>query len=342
MAKYKLEYIWLDGYEPVANLRSKTLIKEYNSFPKLEELPIWGFDGSSTRQAEGKSSDCKLHPVAAYPDTTRKNGVLVMCEVMMPDDKTPHPSNSRANIPDDPGAWFGFEQEYFLYQNGRPLGFPCGENNFPYPQGEYYTGVGYKNVGNIARQIVEEHLDLCHDAGINHEGINAEVAKGQWEFQIFGKGSKNAADQMWVARYILLRLCEKYSVDVNWHCKPLGGDVDWNGSGMHSNFSTTHMREVGGQAYFEALMAAFDKYKNEHIAVYGPDNHLRLTGLHETQSIDKFNYGVANRGASVRVPHSFVNSGYKGYLEDRRPNSQGDPYKIAARILQTIATVPTK
>ena len=110
---------------------------------------------------------------------------------------------------------------------------------------------------------------------------------------------------------------------------------------MHSNFSTKHMREVGGKEYFEALMAAFDKYKNEHIAVYGPDNHLRLTGLHETQSIDKFNYGVANRGASVRVPHSFVNNGYRGYLEDRRPNSQGDPYKIAGRILETIATVPT-
>jgi glutamine synthetase len=146
---------------------------------------------------------------------------------------------------------------------------------------------------------------------------------------------------MWMARYILMRLCEKYGVDINWHCKPLGIDVDWNGSGMHSNFSTKHMREVGGKPYFEALMAAFDKYKNEHIAVYGPDNHLRLTGLHETQSIDKFNYGIANRGASVRVPHSFVNAGYRGYLEDRRPNSQGDPYKIASRILQTIATVPT-
>jgi glutamine synthetase len=260
---------------------------------------------------------------------------------MMPDGKTPHPSNSRATILDDPSAWFGFEQEYFLYKDGAPLGFPAG-GNFPPPQGEYYTGVGYKNVGDIARQIVDEHLDQCLEAGINHEGINAEVAKGQWEFQIFGKGSRSAADQMWMARYLLLRLCEKYCVDVNWHCKPLGKDVDWNGSGMHSNFSTKYMREVGGQAYFEALMCAFDKYKNEHIAVYGPDNHLRLTGLHETQSIDKFNYGVANRGASVRVPHSFVNNGYKGYLEDRRPNSQGDPYKIASRILQTIATVPTK
>ncbi len=191
----------------------------------------------------------------------------------------------------------------FSTRTARRSAFPPG-GGFPPPQGEYYTAVGYKNVGCIAREIVDTHLDLCLDAGINHEGINSEVAKGQWEFQIFGKGSKNAADQMWVARYLLMRLCEKYGVDVNWHCKPLGKDVDWNGSGMHTNFSTEHMREVGGKEYFEALMAAFDKYKNEHIAVYGPDNHLRLTGLHETQSIDKFNYGVGNRGASVRLPQT--------------------------------------
>ncbi len=337
MAKYKLEYIWLDGYTPVPNLRSKTQIKEFASFPKLEELPNWGFDGSSTKQAEGRSSDCVLKPVAVYPDSTRKNGALVMCEVMMPDGVTPHITNTRATILDDPDTWFGFEQEYFLMQDGRPLGFP--ETGYPAPQGLYYTGVGYKQVGDIARQIVEEHLDLCLDAGINHEGINAEVAKGQWEFQIFGKGSKTAADQIWVARYILTRLCEKYGVDVEWHCKPIRGD--WNGSGMHSNFSTKHLREVGGKEYFEKLMEAFRKHHDEHIAVYGPDNHLRLTGLHETQSIDKFSYGLADRGSSIRMPHSFVNAGYKGYLEDRRPNSQGDPYAIAGRILKTIATVPT-
>jgi glutamine synthetase len=339
MAKYKLEYIWLDGYTPVANLRSKTQIKDYDSFPKLEDLPNWGFDGSSTRQAEGRSSDCVLKPVAIYPDSTRKNGALVMCEVMMPDGVTPHPSNTRATILDDAGTWFGFEQEYFLYQDGRPLGFP--ENGYPAPQGPYYTGVGYKNVGDVARQIVEEHLDLCLDAGINHEGINAEVAKGQWEFQIFGKGSKKAADEVWVARYILQRLCEKYAIDVEYHCKPLG-DTDWNGSGMHCNFSTEYMRTVGGKSYFEALMKEFEKNINEHIAVYGPDNHMRLTGLHETQSIDKFSYGLADRGASIRMPHSFVKNDYKGYLEDRRPNSQGDPYAIAGRVLKTIAAVPTK
>jgi glutamine synthetase len=167
------------------------------------------------------------------------------------------------------------------------------------------------------------------------------VAKGQWEFQIFDEGSKRAADEVWIARYLLLRLCERYGVDVNFHPKPLGMEHDWNGSGMHTNFSTRHLREVGGEEYFEALMAAFDECKEEHIAVYGPDNHMRLTGLHETQAIDRFNYGVANRGASIRIPHSFVANGFRGYLEDRRPNSLGDPYRIAGRILETIATVPS-
>src|SRR4051812_39870200 len=338
MTKYKLEYLWLDGYTPVPNLRGKTQIKEYDGFPTLEQLPLWGFDGSSTKQAEGSNSDCVLKPVRVFPDSTRINGALVLCEVMMPDGKTPHPSNKRATILDDSGAWFGFEQEYFFYKNGRPLGFP--ETGYPAPQGPYYTGVGYKNVGPVAREIVEKHLDLCLFAGINHEGINAEVAKGQWEFQIFGKGSKRAADEMWMARYLMQRLTEAYGIDIEYHCKPLG-DTDWNGSGMHANFSTTYLRETGGKEYFEALMAAFEANRKDHIAVYGPDNHMRLTGKHETASIDSFSYGVADRGASIRVPHSFVNNGYRGYLEDRRPNSQGDPYAIASQILKTIASVPT-
>ncbi len=338
MTKYKLEYIWLDGYTPTPNLRGKTQIKEYGRFPTLEDLPLWGFDGSSTMQAEGSSSDCVLKPVRVFPDAARKDGVLVLCEVMMPDGETPHPTNKRATILDDDGAWFGFEQEYVFYKDGRPLGFPA--DGYPAPQGKYYTGVGYAQVGSISREIVEEHLDLCLAAGINHEGINAEVAKGQWEFQIFGKGSKKAADEMWMARYLLERLTEKYGVDVEYHCKPLG-DTDWNGSGMHANFSTTYLREVGGEAYFLALMDAFEAACADHIAVYGPDNHMRLTGKHETQAIDQFSWGIADRVASIRVPHSFPRNGYKGYLEDRRPNSQGDPYQIASQILKTIASVDT-
>ena len=335
MAKYKLEYIWLDGYEPVPHLRGKTRVA--SEAPKsLDDCPMWGFDGSSTQQAEGGDSDCMLKPVALYPDAGRKNAFLVMCEVMLPNGE-PHPSNHRSTILDDENAWFGLEQEYFLFEDGRPLGWP--EEGFPSPQGEYYTGVGYRNVGAIAREIVDEHMELCHDAGINHEGINAEVAKGQWEFQIFAKGSRKCADDMWIARYLLERLCEKYGIYVEWHCKPFTGD--WNGSGMHCNFSTKFMREAGGKDYFMALMNAFEKNKDEHIAAYGPDNHMRLTGLHETQSIDKFSWGVADRGASIRVPHSFVaDDKYQGYLEDRRPNSQGDPYQICSRVLKTVAEVP--
>ncbi|MFW5883736.1 MAG: glutamine synthetase beta-grasp domain-containing protein [Verrucomicrobiota bacterium] len=335
MPKYKLEYIWLDGYTPVPNLRGKTKIVDSEP-ASIEDCPEWGFDGSSTKQAEGHDSDRILKPVALYPDAARDNGFIVMCEVMMPDGE-PHPSNTRATVINDPGAWFGLEQEYFLFRDGRPLGWP--ENGYPDPQGEYYTGVGYKSVGDIAREIVEEHLELCLEAGINHEGINAEVAKGQWEFQIFNKGSHSTADDVWVARYLLMRLCEKYRVWVDWRCKPFSGD--WNGSGMHCNFSTEYMRNTGGKDYFLKLMDAFEKYKDEHIAAYGPDNHMRLTGLHETQSIDKFSWGVADRGASIRVPHSFVKNGYKGYLEDRRPNSMGDPYAIVARVLKTISEVPT-
>ena len=188
--------------------------------------------------------------------------------------------------------------------------------------------------------MVEEHLDLCLAAGINHEGINAEVAKGQWEFQIFGKGSKSAADEMWMARYLMLRLTEKYGVDIEFHCKPLG-DTDWNGSGMHANFSTEYMREVGGKEYFEALMEAFEtNTRRPHRGLWpgqphAADRQARDRGDHQ------FSYGIADRGASIRVPHSFVNNGYKGYLEDRRPNSQGDPYQIASQILKTIASVPT-
>jgi glutamine synthetase len=338
MPKYKLEYIWLDGYTPVPNLRGKTQLKTFDKTPTLADMPLWGFDGSSTMQAEGKSSDCILKPAALYPDASRKDAFLVLCEVMHPDG-TPHSTNNRATIESDPDLWVGFEQEYFLYKDGRPLGFPK-DGHPTTPQGPYYCGVGYKYMGNLARNIVEEHLELCLAAGINHEGINAEVAKGQWEFQIFAKGSTKAADDLWIARYLMMRLCEKYEVDVELHCKPIKGD--WNGSGMHTNFSTAFIRDTGGKEYFEALMKAFEANVSAHIAVYGPDNHLRLTGLHETQAIDKFSYGLSDRGASVRMPVNFIKHGYKGYLEDRRPSSQADPYQIVSQILKTIAGVPRR
>ncbi|HEY6505155.1 MAG TPA: glutamine synthetase beta-grasp domain-containing protein [Chitinophagaceae bacterium] len=331
----KLEYIWLDGYKPTQSLRSKTkIVKEFSG--KLADLDNWSFDGSSTEQAPGGSSDCLLKPVFVVPDPQRKNGWLVMCEVLSADGK-PHESNGRALIEDDDNDfWFGFEQEYFLWDNktNRPLGFPAG--GFPGPQGPYYCSVGAAN--SYGRNIIEEHLDACLEAGLNVEGINAEVATGQWEFQIFSKGAKQAGDQIWVARYLLERIGEKYGVSINWHCKPLGA-LDWNGSGMHANFSNSLLRTAGSKAIFDKVCEAFRPVVKEHIEVYGADNHLRLTGKHETASIHDFSYGVSDRGASIRIPVGVPANGWKGYLEDRRPNSAADPYKVAARIIKTVKSV---
>ncbi|MCB0565417.1 MAG: glutamine synthetase beta-grasp domain-containing protein [Phaeodactylibacter sp.] len=334
MAKFKLEYIWLDGYKPTQSLRSKTkIIKDFSG--ELDDCPMWSFDGSSTEQAPGNSSDCLLKPVAIYPDPARKSAYLVMCEVLNADG-TPHPTNGRAHIDDgDNDFWFGFEQEYFLWdlETDKPYGFPA--SGFPAPQGPYYCGVGAGKA--YGREIIEEHLDLCIDAGLNVEGINAEVATGQWEFQIFAKGAQDAGDQIWVARYLLERTAEKYGLGINWHCKPVAGD--WNGSGMHANFSNSLLRNAGSKEIYDKVCSAFGaspEVIKAHIDVYGADNHLRLTGLHETQSIDKFSYGISDRGASIRIPVVTVDNGWKGYLEDRRPNSAADPYKVAARIIKTV------
>jgi glutamine synthetase len=332
MVPSKLEYIWLDGYKPIQSLRSKTKI-ERNFSGKLEDCPVWAFDGSSTEQAPGGSSDCLLKPVFIVKDPQRKNAYLVMCEVLSPDG-TAHESNGRATIEDDDNDfWFGFEQEYFLWnpETNKPIGFP--EGGFPGPQGPYYCSVGASNA--FGRAMVEEHLDACLEAVLNVEGINAEVATGQWEFQIFAKGAKAAGDQVWVARYLLERIGEKYGISINWHCKPLG-NLDWNGSGMHANFSNSLLRTCGSKDIYEQICEGFRPFVKEHIEVYGPDNHLRLTGKHETAAITDFKYGVSDRGASIRIPIGTVERGWKGWLEDRRPNSAADPYKVAARIIKTV------
>lgn len=333
MAKSKLEYIWLDGYKPTQGLRSKTkIVKDFNG--TLEGCPVWSFDGSSTLQAEGGSSDCLLKPVACFKDPGRiGDGWLVMTEVLNADGSA-HESNGRATIDDDnDDYWFGFEQEYFLWDpnHNLPLGFPPG--GYPAPQGPYYCSVGAKNA--YGRAVIEEHLEMCLQAGLNVEGINAEVAAGQWEFQVFAKGAKQAGDQTWAARYLLERTAEKYGYSVNMHPKPLG-PTDWNGSGMHANFSNSVLRTAGDKAVYDKICQAFEPRIKNHISVYGHDNDKRLTGLHETQSIDKFSYGVSDRGASIRIPVATVESGWKGWLEDRRPASNADPYKVAAEIVKTV------
>ncbi len=332
MPKSKLEYIWLDGYDPTQSLRSKTKIVDDFS-GDLADAPIWAFDGSSTEQADGSASDCLLKPVSVFADPDRfgGDGWLVMAEVLSADGSA-HASNGRATIDDDDDEfWFGFEQEYTIIdpETRRPLGFP--KEGFPAPQGPYYTSVGTQNA--YGRELVDEHLHLCLAAGLNVEGINAEVMMGQWEFQIFAKGAGRSGDEMWVGRYLLERTAEKYGLVIDWHPKPIKGD--WNGSGMHANFSNDAMRTAGNKETFIQICEEFSKHIQEHIAVYGADNDQRLTGLHETQAIDKFSYGEYDRGASIRIPIGTVDDGWKGRLEDRRPASNADPYKVAAVIIKT-------
>jgi glutamine synthetase len=228
----------------------------------------------------------------------------------------------------DEEAWFGIEQEYTLFEadGQQPLGFP--EGGFPGPQGPYYCAVGANNI--FGREISEAHASACIEAGIGIAGTNAEVMPGQWEFQVGPLGPLEVSDQLWVSRWLLHRVAEEYDLVVSIDPKPVLGD--WNGAGCHTNYSTKSMRE-SYQPIVDAC-EALGKNIQEHILNYGAGNENRLTGAHETQRIDQFSYGVSDRGASIRIPWQ-VEVDQKGYLEDRRPASNMDPYLVTRLIVQT-------
>lgn len=329
---YRAEYIWIDGTEPTKEVRSKTKILDDG-----DEPGIWGYDGSSTNQAPGDKSDIVLKPVASFPDPIRGgNNILVMCESFHVDG-TPIPTNTRAlaraaeDKYGDQDPWFGLEQEYTLIDpsTGWPAGFP--PNGFPAPQGPYYCGVGALKIHG--REMVERHTDLCIGAGLKISGTNAEVMPGQWEFQIGPAGTTEVGDHLWIARYLLYRVGEEFDVEVSIEAKPMKGD--WNGAGMHTNFSTKAMRES-----YEPIIAACeamgaDGVPAKHLKGYGIGIEERLTGAHETQRFDQFSYGVSDRGASIRIPWQ-VEQDQMGYIEDRRPNANADPYVVAALLTDTI------
>ncbi len=343
------EYIWIDGAIPTRTLRSKTRAVNVGNNPKPEDFPEWSFDGSSTMQAEGDDSDCLLDPVFVCKDPIRGEGnFLVMCEVLNPDGSA-HESNSRAQLREvlDAGAakdqpWCGFEQEYTMFPQGArtPLGWP--QHGYPAPQGPYYCGVGAEEV--FGREVAEAHAELCLDAGLMYYGLNAEVMPGQWEFQIGFRGDEsedpgvlNVTDQTWIARWLLHRVAEDFDVATTLDNKPVKGD--WNGAGMHTNFSTNDTRDKSkGKAAIEAATKALEAKHQEHIILYGAGLDERLTGLHETCDINTFKVGDADRGCSIRIPAPVAAKGY-GYFEDRRPGANSDPYLVAARLCATVSGV---
>ncbi len=341
-------YIWIDGSSPTQALRSKVkIVPHKKEFLTLEDFPQWNFDGSSTYQAQGHDSDLPLKPACFVRDPlSAGDDYLVLCEVLNPDG-TPHSSNKRATLvklmeqggkEQDP--WIGFEQEYTLFQGQQPLGWP--ERGYPAPQGPFYCGVGADEV--FGRNLVDEHAQACLAAGLMLYGTNAEVMPGQWEFQIGYRGVEGesadpvtVSDHLWLARWLLYRIGEDHDISAKLHPKPVKGD--WNGAGKHTNFSTRAMRDpkTGMEAINKAITALEDRHL-EHIAVYGHDLEQRLTGKHETASIHQFIAGVGNRGASVRIPRPVATLGY-GYLEDRRPGANANPYEVAAKLVETICGV---
>ena len=332
----KLEYIWIGGNN---ELRSKTKIvktEKTNLTLNSEEICDWDYDGSSTNQASGNNSEVIIKPVAIYRDPFRSvSDLLVLCDTWLPN-MTPHKTNTRYSAKKifdmdlDKEPWFGMEQEFFIIdkETKLPVGFP--KNGYPNPQGQYYCSVGASNA--FGREFLEESLNKCLLANIPVTGVNFEVCAGQLEIQVCSTGIAQG-DNLLITRYILQRTGEKYNYDIDLSAKPIKGD--WNGSGCHTNFSTKEMRESNNG--YKIIQNAIEKLKNkhkEHIECYGSDNHERLTGEHETAHISEFSSGVANRGASIRVPRSTERKG-KGYMEDRRPSSSCDPYVVTSKLFET-------
>jgi glutamine synthetase len=329
------EYIWIGGTD--LDIRSKTMVLNTSSITDIFQLPDWNYDGSSTDQASGHDSEISLKPRKFIPDPFRGgNHVIVLCDTLNPDG-TPAKASFRSEcakimelcVEEEP--WFGIEQEYTLYRIDKyphwPLGFPDG--GYPVPQGPYYCSVG----GEICfgRQIMEAHLACCIHCGLDISGTNAEVMPGQWEYQIGPCVGIDAADQLWLSRYLLLRVAEHYGVGVNFECKPIRSN-EWNGTGCHTNYSTKSTRGEDGLQVIYQYCEMLGNHHRYLIDLYGPGNEHRLTGRCETASIDNFKYGVADRGASIRIPR-VTEQRKKGYLEDRRPASNIDPYVSLAGLV---------
>jgi len=313
---------------------------------KLEDLPEWNYDGSSTNQATTENSEIILKPVAYFPDPFRGgDNVMVLCDGYCWADGTfkqliPNNTNFRASAKKvfDEGAaeepWYGIEQEYTLLAKKNafalePLGWPA--NGYPGLQGPYYCSAG----GNVCygRDIADDHYKACLFAGIKISGTNAEVMPGQWEYQVGPCLGIEIGDHLWMSRYLLNRVAEKHGVTVSLEPKLF---PDWNGSGCHTNYSTKTMREgTGGMKYIDDMMVHFKEKHTVHMKLYGTDNNKRLTGIHETSSFTDFSYGAGNRAASFRIPTSVMAANGKGYIEDRRPGSNIDPYLVGAVILST-------
>ena len=217
-----------------------------------------------------------------------------------------------------------------------PLGWP--NNGYPGQQGPYYCSVGASRC--FGRVISDAHYRACLYAGIQVSGTNGEVMPGQWEYQVGPCLGIAIGDQLFMSRYILGRVAEDFNVEISFAPKLF---PYWNGSGCHTNYSTKTMRAgTEGMPYIEKMMEKLSAKHKVHLDCYGTGNENRLTGKHETSSMDTFSYGVGNRAASFRIPSSTMAANGKGYIEDRRPASNIDAYVVGALLIDTTLLAESK
>jgi len=345
-----VEYVWISGKDTHHDLRSKcktvTNLDKPLSEVTAADLPEWNFDGSSTAQAKGRDTEILIRPVSVYPHPFVPGGtpaLVALCECYLPSGE-PTPDNTRymaRQVFEDKNAqghepWYGMEQEYVLMQGERPYGWP--ETGEPKAQGDYYCGNGPSVA--YGRKYTLRHYELCLKMGLKISGTNAEVMPGQWEYQVGPCKEIECGDHVVMSRWCYLRVLEEAdeaNLDVNFEVKPKKGD--WNGSGLHTNFSTNETRADGG---LEKIKLYFDRLKKtfpHDIVFYSADNNERMTGLHETSTLNEFTWGVGTRGTSCRLPNQ-VNKDGKGYLEDRRPGADADPYLISSRLFASCCDIP--
>lgn len=327
----QIEYVWLDGKKTV---RSKTKVMGRNEnwsecyMPTdPEDIPDWNYDGSSTYQAFTESSEVFLYPVKVYPNPFVRSGsgCIVLCKTSDPLCSVTIAEEIFREKPDD-RPMFGLEQEFFIIDQGtgKPLGWPI--NGEPKAQGDYYCSVGAGCA--FGRDYIDECMERLIEMKIPVTGMNYEVAPGQAEFQVCDVGL-DGAHALIMLRYVLARVGERYNYSIEYDPKPIQGN--WNGSGCHVNFSTEAMRNEGGYEIIKGCMDYLERSHRDDLKLYGKNNEKRLTGKHETSSMDQFSWGVANRATSVRVPTQTEKEN-KGYFEDRRPASNIDPYLVCSNL----------
>ncbi|KAK2827610.1 hypothetical protein Q7C36_018536 [Tachysurus vachellii] len=331
----QVTYVWIDGSGENLRCKMRTLESEPSS---IEDIPEWNCTFIRINHP-GTFNTMILVPVCIFRDPFMLDpNKLVLCEVLKINRKPADTNHRHAckkimekvkeSIP-----WFGMEQEYTLLGiDGHPYSWPS--NSYPKPQGPYNCGVGADRA--YGRDIAECHYKACIYAGIKICGINAESMPSQWEFQVGPCEGIVAGDHLWMARFLLHRVCEDFGVIATLDPKPISGN--WNGSGCHTNFSTEATRAEGGLEHIEMSIEKLRARHVEYIRISDPhggqDNQRRLTGFNSTANIHEFSAAVDRHGVSIRIPLQ-VSQDKRGYLEDRRPAANCDPYAVTGAIAQT-------